>query len=106
MKSADYSSKIAYRILTHIFYIFGEIIDLTFAEEYSAIHKGLLLYLGLRLKFKSGRNNIGKWEYFITILIHQKSLKGIKNNLAQGKMLKVSQAWVMMATQRYYPVRV
>jgi hypothetical protein len=44
VKSADYSSKIAYRILTHIFYIFGEIMEVTFAEEYSAIHKGLLHY--------------------------------------------------------------
>jgi len=44
MKSADYSSKIAYRILTHITYIFGEIMDLTFAEEDSAIHKDLLPY--------------------------------------------------------------
>jgi hypothetical protein len=56
----DSFRKIAYRILTHIIYIFGEIMDLTFAEEYSAIHEGLLLYLGLRLKFKSGGNNIGK----------------------------------------------
>jgi hypothetical protein len=47
VKSADYSSKIAYRILTHIFYIFGEIMEVTFAEEYSAVHKGLLHYLGL-----------------------------------------------------------
>ncbi len=32
VKSADYSSKIAYRILTHIIYIFGEIMEVTFAE--------------------------------------------------------------------------
>jgi hypothetical protein len=50
VKSADYSSKIAYRILTHIFYIFGEIMEATFAEEYSAIHKGLLHYLGYKKK--------------------------------------------------------
>jgi hypothetical protein len=32
--------------LTHIIYIFGEIMEVTFAEEYSAIHKDLLHYLG------------------------------------------------------------
>jgi hypothetical protein len=49
VKSADYSSKITYRILTHIIYIFGEIMEVTFAEEYSAIHKGLLHYFGLNI---------------------------------------------------------
>ncbi len=49
MKSADYSSKIAYRILTHIIYIFAEIMEVTFAESYRANHKGLLHYLGLSL---------------------------------------------------------
>jgi hypothetical protein len=44
VKSSDYSSKIAYRILTHIIYIFGEIIDLTFAVEDSVIRQGLLHY--------------------------------------------------------------
>ncbi len=46
VKSADYSSKIAYRILTHIIYIFGEIMEVTFAEQYRASHKDLLHYLG------------------------------------------------------------
>ncbi len=44
VKSSDYSSKIAYRILTHIIYIVGEIMDLTFAVEDSALRQGLLHY--------------------------------------------------------------
>ncbi len=45
-KSANSFSKIACRILTHIIYIFGRIMEVTFAKEYSAILKDLLHYLG------------------------------------------------------------